>query len=109
VIRWIAFDNQAAAALDSRWAPVSAEVQSGDPLAVALSLSTPSVVVLPSSTAGKVVLAYVQTRPRKVAPPAAHLTFEPSGFLGLSDNPVFVDETPPPLPKRQWWQRKKAA
>jgi hypothetical protein len=109
VIRWIAFDSETAAAIDSLVGQGSTEVQAGDPLETALNLSNSSIVVLPSSTPGKVVLACFRATPAKETAKAAALAFEPSGFLGLSDTPVLSDETPPATPKKRWWQRKQAA
>lgn len=99
--RWIAFDDQTAAAIKDRAG--SAELHSGDPLQFALNLATPSLVVLPS--AGKVLLARLRPIAKKKEP---HIVFEASGFLGLSDNPVLLDDAPEP-PKKKWWQRFKAA
>jgi len=109
MIRWIAVDDLTASAIDGRIAGGPAEVQSGDPLSMALSLASSSVVVLRTSTPGKAVLARFRPVPRKTAAPKATLAFEPSGFLGLSDVPVFLDDSPPAPPKKHWWQRKKAA
>jgi hypothetical protein len=109
VISWIAFEDETATAIDHRIGPGTAEVQSGDPLSIALTLMTQSIVVLPSSTPGKVALALFRRTPQKTTAPSVPLAFEPSGFLGLSDVPVFLDDSPPPPPKQRWWQRKKAA
>jgi hypothetical protein len=107
VLRWIAFDEETATGIDQRMGPGTAQVECGDSLSVALSLTTPSIVVLPSSTPGKLVLANIRRPPQK--PPAidAPVSFEAYGFLGLSDTPVLDD--PPPPAKKRWWQRKKAA
>jgi len=109
VIRWIAFDGQTASAIDGRVGAGSTEIQSGDPLCMALGLARPSMVVLRSSTPGKAVLVRLRPILRKTAAPKATPAFEPSGFLGLSDAVVFLDDSPPAPPKKHWWQRKKAA
>ena len=113
VIRWIAFDAQTEAALNNQFPADSVETQSADPLTTALSQPNSSLLVLPSSTQGHVILArirlvqkMIETKPEK---PHREFAFEPSGFLGLSDSPIFEDESPATPPKKKWWQRKKTA
>jgi hypothetical protein len=108
VLHWIAFDDQTAAGIDQHIGPGMAKVERGDALSFALSLTTASIVVLPSSTPGKLVLATIRKTPPKATLVDAPMSFQPSGFLGLSDAPVFLDDSPPPA-KRKWWQRKKPA
>ena len=95
VIRWIVFDDQTATAVDQRRGPGTAQIQTGDALRVALSLTTPGIIVLPTSGAGKAVLARFRPAPQRSAGSRAAFTLEPSGFLGLSDVPVFLDDSPP--------------
>jgi hypothetical protein len=108
VLNWIGFDEETATGIDQRIGCGPVQVEGGDALSFALSLTTASIVVLPSSTPGKLVLATIRKTPPKATPADAAVSFEPSGFLGLSDAPVFLDDSPPPA-KRKWWQRKKPA
>ncbi len=105
--RWIAFDPQTADAIRNLFGPASAETASGDPLKAALQLATASVVILPSFTPAKALLAYLRPKACRRELAAAPITYEPSGFLGLSDAPVLPDEAQAAPEKKHWWQRKK--
>jgi hypothetical protein len=106
VSRWIVFDQNTVAAICKLFGSDSAEILSADPLTTAVELSQPCVVVLPSSTPGKALLAYF--RPSASITPLLlpPLTHEAIGFLGLSDVPVLQEEALPLPPKKHWWQRK---
>jgi len=108
VSRWIAFDHDTADAIRKLFREDSGEIRSGDPLTAALQLSKPCVVILPSSTPGKALLTHLRLKTSKfpVSPPS--IAYEPAGFLGLSDTPVFEEEIQPPAPKNHWWLWKKA-
>jgi hypothetical protein len=43
----------------------------------------------------------LQTRPKQQAPDE-HFGYQPSGFLGLSDEIAYLDEPEPPKKKRFW-------
>jgi hypothetical protein len=110
--RWIAFDDETAEAVVGRFKRGAAEIHGGDPLNAALSQSTASVVVLPSSVPGKVLMARVEPKTEKAVVPAAEPEFigqETTGFLGLSDQPVFSRPAPAEAAsKKKWWQRRSA-
>ncbi|HZQ70993.1 MAG TPA: hypothetical protein VFA68_20870 [Terriglobales bacterium] len=111
--RWIAFDDETAEAVVGRFKRGAAEIHAGEPLTAALSQSTESVVVLPSPTPGKVLLAHIEPRTETVVmtPKTSQeeMGSEPVGFLGLSDQPVFTRPSPAPAPaKKKWWQRRTA-
>jgi len=108
VSRWIAFDQDTADAIRKLFREDSGEIRSGDPLTAALELSKASVVVLPSSTPGKALLAYLRPKTPKVQASRPSIAYEPAGFLGLSDTPVFEEQVQPPAPKNHWWLWKKA-
>ncbi len=101
MIRWIAFDDETAEALMSRFRRGAAEIQSGEPLDAALKLGQPSLLVLPSPTPGRVLVARCTpkstTRAAKAAIPSA----------SLITDPVFTRRQPPqPLVQsKRWWQR----
>jgi len=133
MVRWIAFDEETADALISRFKRGASELHTGDPLDAALNYTKPSVLLMPSSTPGKVLLARIE---KKTAPHAdmglnariasklwhkrepqsssssAAISYEPTGFLGLSDEPVFHQPPQPVYPaprKKKWWWWKKSA
>jgi len=117
MVRWIAFDDETAEAIVSRFKRGAAEIHEGQPLDAALALWRPSLVVLPSITPGKVLLArFEPKRPKpssentsNVSLASESATYEPTGFLGLIDQPVFTRRAPPAQDNKQkWWQRRGA-
>ena len=100
MIRWIAFDDETADAVMTRFRRGAAEIQFGDPLDSALALGQPSLLVLPSPTPGRVLLA--RCTPKAKARAAAPL-MPPAA---LPNAPVFNRRKPPqPVPPvRKWWQ-----
>ena len=57
MVRWIAFDDETAEAVVSRLRRGAAEIQHNTPVDAALHAVGPSVIVLPSSTPGKLLIA----------------------------------------------------
>src|SRR5215468_9441534 len=57
MVRWIAFDDETAEAVVSRLRRGAAEIQHNTPVDAALHAQGPSVIVLPSSTPGKLLVA----------------------------------------------------
>jgi hypothetical protein len=118
MIRWIAFDDETAEAVVSRFKRGAAEIRQGHPVDAALDHARPSLLVLPSSTPGKVLLAHFE--PRNLTPDSENafnaslasepVGYEPTGFLGLTEQPVF-SKRPQPVrqeTKKKWWQRRSA-
>jgi hypothetical protein len=105
MVRWIAFDDESAEAIVSRFKRGAAEIQPGDPVGSALNLGRSSLVLLPAQNPGRVLVARFDPRIEEAAA-VERVNFEPSGFLGLSDQPTF--EAPSPEPKKKWWQRRSA-
>jgi hypothetical protein len=112
MIRWIAFDDETAEAVVSRFKRGAAEIRQGDPLDAALGLGKASVVVLPSSVPGKVLVARFQPKTEDApnAPLEAEpIAYEPTGFLGLIDEPVFKQIAEPVSQgKKKWWHKRSA-
>lgn len=110
--RWIAFDDETAEAVVGRFKRGAAEIHGGDPLNAALSQPTASVVVLPSSVPGKVLMVRMEPKTEKAVVASAEpepIGQETVGFLGLSDQPVFARPPRSSVPaKKKWWQRKSA-
>lgn len=112
--RWIAFDEESTA-IAAAQTGMAVSFKQGDALEDALASSKPAVVLLPGETSEEIVV--VELRPTPMAtgaeppPPRQEssqpnladepVAYEASGFLGLSDEPVFEQE---PV-KKKWWQR----
>jgi hypothetical protein len=136
MVRWVAFDDESAEAVVSRFKRGAAEIQPGDAVGSALELGRPSLVLLPARNSGRVLMARFQTTileesvpaetfeqsavaVEEIAPPVEEFTpaaettvleddlqpiaYETSGFLGLTDQPLYT--APEPAAKRKWWQK----
>lgn len=101
MIRWIAFDDETAEAVMSRYRRGAAEIQSGQPLDAALDLGQPSLLVLPSSTPGRVLL--IHYTPKSAARNARTAMRSSAPFA----EPTFTRRQPPQpaVPTKRWWQR----
>lgn len=105
MVRWIAFDDETADAIVSRFKRGAAEIHEGNPLDEALRLGKAS-LILPSDAPGKVLFARLEVKSE--VPSGQLVSYEPTGFLGLADEPVFTKPPQPAPPKKKWWQRKTA-
>ena len=108
---WILFNQSADEKLTRSLGAEPSEIQaaSGDAVLCALEQPRSSVVLLPGETAGRVVLLQIKRRrtagveePSDGSQPIAYRS---SGFLGLNDEPIFLDDQP--QPRSRWWQRKQ--
>jgi hypothetical protein len=109
MVRWVAFDDESAEAVVSRFKRGAAEIQHGDPVGSALTLGRPSLVLLPAGAPGRVLVARFEPKPEENLPPSEAnepAAFEATGFLGLNDQPVFTQPDPPT--KKKWWQKLTA-
>jgi hypothetical protein len=95
--RFIAFDSGMANHL--RNLHDSVIVKTGSALEAALADPSDSIVVLPGETPETVIL--VRVHRNKALP---HERFEATGFLGLTDEPVY-DDDPQPDMKKSWWKK----
>jgi hypothetical protein len=103
--RWIAFDDESADAVMTRYRRGAAEIQHGDPVDAALALGKPSLLLLPSETPGRVWLA--RCTPKL---PLRSAGFQPSTPAPLVA-PAFTRRPAQPQPQpapRKWWQRRSA-
>lgn len=99
MVRWIAFDDDTAEAVVTRLRRGAAEIQNNSPVDAALHAAGPSLIVLPSPTPGKLLIARFthrkvdQTATRPAGPVSAHI-------------PV---PAPPKRPaaslKKPWWRK----
>src|SRR5438876_11177710 len=110
MVRWIAFDDETAEAVVSRYKRGAAEIREGEePLDAALRLRQPSILILPAPVSGRVLLVGLETKSA-----LAELAFatrgpvlnQAAGILGLGDEPVF--EVRKPSRKEGSWWRKRA-
>ena len=98
MVRWIAFDDETAEAVVSRLRRGAAEIQHNTPVDAALHAAGPSVIVLPSSNPGKLLIArFTKCVPTEPAAGRKH----PSTIIA------------PPVPpkkkaasmKKPWWRK----
>jgi hypothetical protein len=133
MVRWIAFDEETADALISRFKRGASELHDGNAVDAALNHGKSSLLLMPSRTPGKVLLARIEHKAaaksdvdekasrtfwtkrephpsRASADSADSISYEPTGFLGLADEPVFNHPPHPvrPAPKKKWWWRRSA-
>lgn len=109
--QWTTFDEETFSALHSRL-PEESVIEQPDCSALdyALSCRQTLVAVLPCRGFGQAGLAVLRWNAVPDAPNRAALTPVPtpvgrsrtSGFLGLSDEPIFEDEEDQ---KKSWWKR----
>ena len=57
MVRWVAFDDESAEAVVSRFKRGAAEIRHGDPVGSALAHGRPSLVLLPGGAPGRVLVA----------------------------------------------------
>jgi len=105
MIRWIAFDVETAEAVVSRFKRGGAEIQQGSPLTSALQDGRSSLLLLPSPVPGRMLLARFEPSATAHIPAARPITWAASGFLGLSDEPVFDEPAEIAPPRKKWWRR----
>ncbi len=112
--RWIAFDEESTA-LAAAQSGMAVSFQRGDALATALASSKPAVVLVPGDSSDEVIVVELRPNPaiRSALFPSRQevsqtdsaespVGLEASGFLGLSDAPVFEQEE---TGKKTWWKR----
>ncbi len=114
MVRWVAFDDDTAEAVVSKFRRGAAEIREGEtPLDAALGVDRPSVMILPSSTPGKVLLASVEPktaaarasaqRPSVVnASPVLPFGRQPSRAMARPDRSAKN------RPSKKWWNRRSA-
>lgn len=97
MVRWIAFDDETAEAVVSRFRRGAAEIHPGNTaIDSALTAGQPSLLLLPSDVPGRVLLARVH--PRTELPPKPQPIQVTAPRTTQSQKPV----------KKNWWQRRSA-
>ena len=110
MIRWIAFDDETAEAVVSRFKRGAAEIHRGQPLDAALNLGRPSLLLLPSETPGRLLLARLEPK----VEPAPKIPQALGSWEGRErlEPPIFAQRRKPPQPelanRKKWWQRRSA-
>jgi len=99
MVRWIAFDDDTAEAVVSRLRRGAAEIQNNSPVDAALHTESPSVIVLPSSTPGRLLIA--RFTPRSVA---STPTIPRASVPGTPLSPSSVQRKPSASVKKPWWR-----
>jgi hypothetical protein len=102
--RWIVFDQVTASELRSRL-PQEAVFEAPGRAALEYALANPKTLVTVLPLAVKSASAIVVFRPDRAqtgVPPPTSFAVRATGFLGLSDEPVLMEEIPA---KTKWWQR----
>ena len=107
-MRWIVSDPLTEQRLKPLVGSNEVEIGLGDsPFREALAHREPCLLVLPAR-GGKVLLARINGPVAQPLPkqedPSEHYGYQPSGFLGLSDEIAYVDEPEPPKKKKRFWQ-----
>lgn len=97
MVRWIAFDDETAEAVVSRLRRGAAEIQHDTPVDAALRAQGPSLIVLPSSTPGRLLVARFTKYKAPEATP--HITAPPR-----TAPPVAVKKQAASM-KKPWWRK----
>ena len=101
MVRWIAFDDDTAEAVVSRLRRGAAEIQSNSPVDAALQSAGPSVIVLPSSTPGRLLIARFSQR-KNVVEAAPR---RPSAPLSALKSPTDLHKKASASVKKAWWRK----
>lgn len=102
MVRWIAFDDETAEAVVSRLRRGAAEIQSNTPVDAALHNPGPSVIVLPSSTPGKLLIARFSQRN---IPALETPAFTPKNQVAPFIPVPTLEKKPPSSAKKAWWRK----
>jgi hypothetical protein len=99
MVRWIAFDDETAEAVVSRFRRGAAEIHlSSSPIDSALTAGQPSLLLLPSDTPGRVLLARIHPKIELPAP-------RPAPVQLVAPRPPKSEKT---SKNKKWWQRRIA-
>lgn len=107
-MRWIVSDPMEEQTLKPLVGSADVEIGLGaSPFREALSQREPCLLVLPARN-GNLLLARVNgplpKLPKQRLVEQEHFGYQPSGFLGLSDELYYEDEPEPPKKKKRFWR-----
>jgi len=97
MVRWIAFDDDTAEALVCRLRRGAAEIQHNSPVDAALKTDRPSVIVLPASTPGRLLIARFTPKSLPGASSVPHAGIQPRFALPAQR------KTATPV-RKPWWR-----
>jgi hypothetical protein len=97
MVRWIAFDDDTAEALVCRLRRGAAEIQHNSPVDAALKTDRPSVIVLPASTPGRLLIARFTPKNLPAAPSVPHSGIAPRFAVPAQRKPATSVRKP-------WWR-----
>ena len=102
--RWLAYDETAERALAERFGRENVQPQSGDAeaiLSAVVAAHGAAVALLPAAH-GRTMLLTRRPLRTACADTAAPRAYAATGFLGLSDEPVYDDQ---PATPKSWWEK----
>src|SRR5207245_11669657 len=106
MVRWIAFDDETAEAVIGRFKRGAAEIREGEqPLEAALRYGRASLLIMPATTTGRVLLVSVEPKSHDTTgtimpqatsktQPQAPLRYQADGILGFTGEPVLESQLP---------------
>lgn len=94
-MRWIVFNDDTAEAVVTRLRRGAAEIQHSDPLDAALKSAWPSLVILPSRAAGRVLVARFALK-------------ESAKTMPSDQRPPMPPPKRPPVGRKSWWTKLTA-
>ena len=94
-MRWIVFNDDTAEAVVTRLRRGAAEIQQSDPLDAALNSARPSLVILPSNAAGRLLVARFTVHESAKKKPN-------------QQTPSLLPPKRPPVGKKSWWSKLTA-
>jgi hypothetical protein len=97
MVRWIAFDDDTAEALVCRLRRGAAEIQHNSPVDAALHTERPSVIVLPASTPGRLLIARFTPKNLPAAPSVPRTGIAPGLATPTQRKPATSERKP-------WWR-----
>ena len=103
MVRWIAFDDDTAEAVVSRLRRGAAEIQNSAPVDAALRSDGSAVLVLPSRTPGKLLIAKFIAHKKALLPPKVERVERHIPLPIVSQ--AALKKSPASTAKQSWWRK----
>lgn len=103
MVRWIAFDDDTAEAVVSRLRRGAAEIQHSAPVDAALRSDGSAVLVLPSRTPGKLLIAKFVANTKALLPPKVERVERHVPLPVVSQ--AALKKSPASTAKQSWWRK----